>query len=289
MKKFKFWFNCVCLMLPFIIPCQSHATETAALVSDVTGHVTIKANGSSSPAKLLTSIPLGAKVDLAAGAKLTMIYVAKGDEYNLTGPGVYQLDASSPQTINGAAPTSISGALTGKKIRLGSVTQASSTMREGIKETSGPLGPLTPSDSITLADPLQLRWHAPADGLAYSIQIINSKNEVLFSKEMTGNTFTLPAGIPLSSGSYYIWNITTTMPDGSPLSDSAKFKVASSGIREQAAKLKPGKNGAVSERVTYGLWLEGANLADEAIHVWVDLAEDYTDEPNIRDRANPKP
>jgi hypothetical protein len=103
------------------------------------------------------------------------------------------------------------------------------------------------------------------------------------------NTVTLPSGLALSGGDYYVWEITTVMPNGSTISASAKFKVASNEIREQATKLKPGTNGTVSERVAYGLWLEAVNLPNEAVHVWVELAEDSPDVPNIRDRANLKP
>jgi hypothetical protein len=279
-------------MFSLLISGQSQATEMAALVSEVSGNVKIKINGSSSPAKLLASIPLGARVDLVAGASLTMIYIINGNEYKLTGPGSYQFDASSPKTISGIVPaklTSIAGALNGKKIRPENVAQATSSMRKGIKEIHLPLEPLTPSGCVTLADPLMLQWRAPAEGLTYNIQIINNKNEVLFTQEVTANTVTLPSGLALSGGDYYVWEITTVMPNGAPISASAKFKVASNEIREQATKLKPGTNGTVSERVAYGLWLEAVNLPNEAVHVWVELAEDYPDEPNIRDRANLKP
>jgi hypothetical protein len=291
MRIYRFWFACFCLVFSFIISGQVHATETAALISDVSGNATIKINGASSPAKLLASIPVGTKIELAAGAKLSLIYVAKGEEYKLTGPGSYQLEGASPHTISGAEPAkqaSIGGALNGKRIRSENVTQATLTMR-GVKKVHRNLEPLTPSGSITLADPLQLRWRAPTDGLAYQIQLIDNQNKALVAKEVTGNTFTLPPEIQLASGGYYVWNVTTTLPDGSLVNASAQFKVASNEIREQAAKLKPGKNGTVSERVAYGLWLEGENLSNEAVQVWVELAEDYPDEPNIRERANLKP
>jgi hypothetical protein len=279
-------------MFSLLISGQSQATEMAALVSEVSGNVKIKINGSSSPAKLLASIPPGARIDLVAGASMTMIYITNGNEYKLTGPGSYQFDTTSPKTISGALPakqTSIATALNGKKIRSENVAQATSSMRKGIKEIHLPLEPLTPSGCVTLADPLRLQWRTPAEGLTYNIQIINSKNEVLFTQEVADNSVTLPSGLALSGGDYYVWEITAVMPNGSPISASAKFKVASNEIREQATKLKPGTNGTVSERVAYGLWLEAVNLPNEAIHVWVELAEDYPDEPNIRDRANLKP
>ena len=278
-------------MFSLIISGQSHATETAALVSEVSGNVMIKASGSLTSAKLLASIPIGAKIDLLAGAKLTLIYMANGDEYKLNGPGIYQIDASSPQIIKGAVPAksaSIASALNGKKIRSDNVAQATLAMRKGIKETRLPLEPLTPSGSVTLADPLRLQWQAPAEGLTYKIQIINSQNEVLFSNEVMDNTLTLPSEIALSSSEYYVWKITTVIPEGNPLSATAKFKVASNEMREQAAKLKPSTNGTVSERVAYGLWLETFNFTKEAIQVWEELAADYPDEPNVRDRANLK-
>jgi len=291
MRIGSFWSTCVSLVFAAIISGQANAADTVALVSDVSGNVIVKTNGGSSPAKLLATIPLGASISLPEGAKLSIIYVAKGDEYKLSGPGSYQVDASSLQTISGTAPAkqaSIGGALSGKKIRSENVAQATLTMR-GIKKVRPSLEPLTPSGSITLADPLQLHWREPAAGLAYQIQLIDSQNKVLVSKEVTGNAFTLPQEIPLVSGEYYVWNLSTTIPDGSLVTSSAQFRVASNEIREQAAKLRLGKDRSVSERVAYGLWLEGENLCYEARLAWEELAADFPDEPNIRDRAALKP
>lgn len=287
MRICSFWYACVSLVLAVIISGQANAADTVALVSDVSGNVVVKTNGRTSPARLLAPISLGARIDLPEGAKLSMIYVAKGDEYKLSGPGSYQVEASLPQTISGNTPAkhaSIGGALSGKNIRTEYVTQATMTMR-GIKKIRPSLGPLTPSGSITLADPLQLRWREPAAGLAYQIQLIDSQNKVLVSKEVTGNTFTLPQEIPLASGGYYAWNLSTTIPDGSLVASSAKFRVASNETRKQAAKLRPGKDGSVSERVAYGLWLESENLANEARLVWDELAVEFPEQPNLRDRA----
>lgn len=291
MRIYSFWYACASLVFAAIISGQANAADTVALVSDVSGNVTVKIDGKSSPVKLLATIPLGARIDLPEGAKLSMIYVAKGNEYKLSGPGVYQVDASSPQTISGSAPTkqvSIGGALNGKRIRSENVAQATLTMR-GIKKIRRSLEPLTPSGSITLADPLQLHWREPTAGLAYQVQLIDSQNKVLVSKEVMGNAFILPREIPLASGGYYVWNLSTTIPDGSLVTASAQFRVASNEIREQAAKLKPGKDGAVSERIAYGLWLEGENLANEARLIWDELALEFPDQPNIRDRAALKP
>jgi len=68
--------------------------------------------------------------------------------------------------------------------------QATITMR-GFKKVERSLEPLTPSGSITLADPLQFQWREPAADLTYRIQLIDSQNKVLVSKDVTGNTFTL--------------------------------------------------------------------------------------------------
>lgn len=197
MKISSFLYAFASLALTVIISGQANAADTVALISDVFGNVVVKTSSGSSPAKLLATVSLGARIDLSEGAKLSMIYVAKGDEYKLSGPGSYQVDDSSPQTISGKAPAkqaSLGGALNGKRIRSENVAQASIAMR-GIK------------------------------------------------------------------------------------------KAASSEAREQATKLRPGKNGSVSERVAYGLWLESENLADEARQVWKELAEEFPDQPNLRDRA----
>lgn len=277
-------------MFAIIFSGHANAADTVALVSDISGNVTIKTNSGSSPAKLLAAIPSGARIDLPKDAKLTMIYVAKGDEYKLSGPGSYQVDASSPQAVKGAAPAkqaSLGGALSGKKIRSENVAQATLTMR-GIKKIRS-FESLAPSGSITLADPLQFSWKEPDAGLTYQIQLIDSQNRVLISKDVMGNTFTLPQEIPLTGGDYYEWSLSTTTSDGSLVNSKAKFRVASSETREQAAKLRPGKSGTSAERIAYGLWLEGENLAYEARMYWGELASEFPDQPNVRDRAALKP
>jgi len=280
MRRYNFWQVCVCLM--FALFGQAHA-ETVALVSDILG--TVKTG--STVVKLLDAIPSGARIDLSAGARLTLIYIAKGEEYRLSGPGSYQVDAAIPQTISGSAPVkqaSIGGVLSGKKIHAENVSQATLTMR-GVRKVRRSLEPLSPSGSITLADPLQLSWREPTEGLAYQIQLIDSQNKVLISQEVTGNSFILPAEIRLSGGAYYVWNLSTTIPDGSLVTSSAQFRVATNEAREQAAKIRPAKDGTVSERVVYGLWLEAENLVNEAHQVWDQLAVEFPDQPNLFDRA----
>lgn len=291
MRIFSFWSACASLFFIAIITGQAHATNTVALISDVSGNVTLEVDRGSSPAQLLAALPVGGRIDLPKGAKLSMIYLANGDEYRLSGPGSYQVGASAPKTISGQTPAkqaSLGGALSGKKIRSEHVAQATLTMR-GIKKIRPSLEPLSPSGSITLADPLQLRWREPAAALAYQIQLIDSQNKVLLNKEVAGNAFTLPPEIQLDSGGYYVWNLSTTLPDGSLVTSSAQFRVASNETRRQAARLRPGNNDSVSERIAYGLWLEGENLAIEARLVWDALAEEFPDQPNVLDRATLKP
>ena len=240
---------------------------------------------------MLGKIPAEAIIDLASGASLSVIYVSTGDEFKLSGPGSYQIEPSEPKTLSGAAPakqTSIGGALNGKKIRTDNVSQATLTLRGGSKRATISLEPLTPSGSITLANPLLLQWQAPTEGLSYQIQMIDSQNKALVSQEVSGNSFTLPPEISLLSGGYYLWNVTTTLPDGSLVNASAQFKVASNDDREKASKLKPQKNGTVAETVAYGLWLESENLSNEAVKVWKDLAARFPEETNIRDRFTQK-
>lgn len=291
MKKSGFWYFCTGLVAVLIISGRADAADTVALVSDVSGNVVFKTDAGSSPAKLLAAIPLGAKIDLPEGAKLSMIYIEKGDEYKLSGPGSYRVEAAAPQTISGGAPAkgkTIGAALNGKRIRSENVAQATLTMR-GMKKARPSLEPLIPSGCIVLADPPQLRWREPANGLAYQIQLIDSQNLVLVSKEVTGGAFTIPSEIPLASGGYYLWSVSTTMADGSIVTSSAQFRVASNEIREQAAKLRPSKDGSASDRIIYGIWLEFENLAYDAHLVWDGLAAEFPDEPNIRDRAALKP
>ena len=283
----KFWYICAGLLFGLFISAQAWAGEIAALVSEVSGTVTIKTGTGQSAAKLLASIPPGTRIDLAAGAKLSLIYVAKGDEYRLSGPGSYQIDAAAPQTISGSAPAkhaSLGGALGGKKIRSENVAQATLTMRSSKKIFPG-LEPLSPSNTKTLADPLQLDWSEPATGLAYQLKVIDKQYKVMFEKEVYGNTCTLPQQIALAGGEVYQWQISTHLANDSLLTANTQFTVASNETRELAAKLKPGKEGTVSERVVYGLWLEAENLTREARIYWKELAREYPDHPDLFDRA----
>ena len=247
MKASKFWSVCFGLVLALMAACQVNAAENIAMVSEVSGKVTIKINGVATPAISLASIPLGAKVDLPAGSNLSVIYIATGDEFKLTGPGAYQLDPTSLKTISGASPvrqTSFKDPASGKIVNASLTSKAEITLR-GVTNAAHSLEPLTPEGVIAVAEPLQLHWREPATGLSYRVQLLDSQNKLLVDQAMMVNSYTLSEDIPLTKGGDYVWNITTTLPDGSLITSSAPLKVASVNVRDSSSRAGQDKNSPV--------------------------------------------
>ena len=129
----------------------------------------------------LAELPENAKLVIAKGSKLTLVYLASGQQYELSGPGLVQFKRAKPVALNGTMPKMIgaAAAMTGKKrIDPKSVQTAGQTLvsTEAQKDSYEPAAyaaapppppPPTPAPAPALATPRLIATSpAPAKAVA---------------------------------------------------------------------------------------------------------------------------
>ncbi|MBI2510161.1 MAG: hypothetical protein HYV99_09415, partial [Betaproteobacteria bacterium] len=75
------------------------AAQNVAMITDISGRVTGQV-----PVTILAEIRADTRMQLEAGGRLVVIYLASGDEYTFTGPAQIQFRATEPQVVSGAKP-----------------------------------------------------------------------------------------------------------------------------------------------------------------------------------------
>jgi hypothetical protein len=253
------------------------------LVVDHVGQVSLAGPGAPRSIATLAMLPAGARVQLERASTLTLLHVASGDEYTLSGPGNVQVDASGVTASDGAtsqrraASSSKPMKLRGDALAMGGVV-----MRSGGLRARYPAG-------VLMAAPTRIAWETLSSNARFKVELRDSAGTVLFTQAAQGSSMAFPAGVPLKSDERYTWTVmleNASMPAAAPASaSSANFNLAPQDLRDEAQRLTPDTGAAFSDRLVYGLWLEQAGALGEARQVWQALAEQRPDDDALVARA----
>ena len=274
------------LALLFIVVLSNIASPPAmaqevAVVTDVSGRVSAAA-----PVSIMSEIAAETRMQVEAGAKLTVIYIKSGDEYVYTGPAQIQFGETGPRTLSGAqpqkrvSPIARGGSITIKPIR---VTQAAFVPRGG-RPTPG-VKLLTPSGKVSLDGAPVFRWQGLEPGLTYQFELTDDMGKSLHEAQVADTSMTLPAAVRLREGVTYTWEIAARGQDGRRYASTGEFSLASSALRSDANALRPVPGASVSDRVAYAAWLDQMELKDEARKYWKALAAERPNDVRLRELA----
>ena len=78
--------------------------QSVAMVTDLSGKAALQGAAGKGNITILSEIAAGTRIQLDGGARLTVVYLASGDEFAFTGPAQIQFRAAGPQVLSGAAP-----------------------------------------------------------------------------------------------------------------------------------------------------------------------------------------
>ena len=268
----------VCLMAAALV---SHAAGVG-LISDVRGRAVLDGNPQR-PADLLTELGAGAQLRLDPEARITVLYLATGDEYILKGPGRFQVNKDGPTAIEGNVPEqrrlSVQ-ALQPPKARTSSVAQATLVMRSASPIISPRL--LSPSATkIATAAPV-FRWEPVAGAVMYRFQLVDADGRTVAAAE-TGDTETaLPPSLRLQTGAPYSWSVEVRLPGDRKRVSRTEFAVLDAEEMVRLERARPGSKATFSERVAYALLLESLDLREEAIASWRTLAAERPEADLLR-------
>jgi hypothetical protein len=273
-----------------LLLCAIGALSTAAhavgvaMVTDLQGKATLSSGGTTRDLTICAELDTVAKVQLAAGATLVLLYLDAGDEYVFKGPSTIEFKPGAPEVSSGARPEkrSLSLGKDGKDIRIKPVgiTQGAMVMRSVRPVARIQL--LTLNKTRTLDRSPEFRWSTLQSGLKYGFELSDETGRRVFETKVDATSLRLPASVQIKEGVPYTWEVTAHLPDGRKYASSADFAIAGADLRAQAESLRPPANAPLSTRIAYAAWLNGAELKDEARRYWKETAAERPDDTRLK-------
>ncbi|MDT3736630.1 MAG: hypothetical protein ROZ00_10415 [Denitratisoma sp.] len=239
-------------------------------------------------ASILDEITTDQRIKLDAGARMVLVFLKTGEEFDFRGPSLVHIRAAQAVALSGEQPerrsTRFGG---GKAIRISpiNINQGAVLMRS--MQDQAKLRLLTLADTVTLDEWPEFRWKGVHAGTLVRFELFDDKGKRLLEREVGGESFVLPGNVRLKSGIRYRWLVTGKAANGQSISNSAQFTLASLELRADAENLRPGVGATLSEQVIYAAWLEQKELRDEARKYWRHAATERPNDSRLRELAGP--
>lgn len=279
---------CAAAMLPAHAQPQPARTATSAvaMITDLVGEASLVTEKRT--ASILDEITADQRIKLDAGARMVLVFLKSGEEFDFRGPSLVHIRAAQAVALSGEQPerrsTRFGG---GKAIRISpiNINQGAVLMRS--LQGQAKLRLLSLSDTVILDEWPEFRWKGVQAGALVRFELFDDKGKRLLEREVGGESFVLPGNVRLKSGIRYRWLVTGKAANGQSISNSAHFTLASLELRADAENLRPGVGATLSEQVIYAAWLEQKELRDEARKYWRNAATERPNDSRLRELAGP--
>lgn len=260
------------------------AAESPAMVTDLQGKASIEGGARRTEVSILSPLPGNTRLILAAKARLVLVYLKSGQEYELAGPGSYRIGPAAPEPLEGAKPATqrtLSAAYGAGRIDTAGKAQAGLVMRSVFIR---PIALIEPAGSLVLADRPTFRWEAVPGAARYRFELDDDSGALVAEAATDGPSFTLPEGISLKEGIVYSWGV-ETKTGNQKHSAWGQFALIGKAERQRLERLRPAADAPFSERVLYAAELERLGLKDDARPLWKSLAGERPDDARLRELA----
>jgi hypothetical protein len=261
--------------------------QSAAMVTDVAGGVTVQSGPTKGAITMLSEIGAGTRLQLAGSAQLVVLYLGSGDEYTMSGPAVIEFRATDPVAVSGAAPVKRANPLAkgnaAVRIKPVGVAQGAIVMRSA--RPADRMRLLNLSATRILETAPEFRWQALEPGVKYQFELIDDTGRTLHEAQSDAASYRLPAGMVLKEGITYTWEVSARLGDGRKFNSSGDFTVAPAALRKEAEALRPAQSDPISTRVAYAAWLDQMELKDEAKKYWRAIAAERPEDTRLKTLA----
>jgi len=257
--------------------------QSAALITDATGKAVVLGGTNPAPVAILAEIRADARVQLDAGARVTVLHLQSGDEYVLEGPALVGFAAREPVALSGNSPqkrATVPARAGDVRIARSAVTQAGFVMRN-FRATSR-IKLLNLNDTRSLALNPEFRWESGEPDTRYTFELFDDTGKSLYQTEVTATTLRLPASIKLRDSTVHKWEVSARLRDGQQYVSQGEFTIASADLRARVRASRPAPDATVSDRVVFAVWLEQMELRDEARRYWRALARERPGEVRLK-------
>lgn len=259
------------------------AEEPPGLVIDVQGNATLAGKGS---LEILAGLAPGAEVSLAPAARVTVLDSASGRQFDLVGPGAFRWNNGTVEVVRpGKLVVRAPGSESLKEVRLRTarIAQASIRMRGG--DESRPVELVFPVSTWLLERPAAFRWRPVTGAKMYRFQLTDSTGRPLHELSTTRTSIDLPAAVALEAGRTYGWQVWAELADGRTPDGWTEFGLAGPDLRARVERDRLPADARFSDRLLYALLLEELGVRDDAARLWLQLASERPEDPELRARA----
>lgn len=270
--------NLLLALLPLV---AAHGAEPVALLTDMQGGLV---RSGVQRLAILSELGLSAPLELAVGARATVVHFAAGRQFDLQGPGVFRITSGGVEAVGGGARLTahapLATAYDNVRLRPSKVIQASISMR-GTADAKA-LKLIAPAGTWILETRPDFRWQQLAGVTVYRFQLTDNAGGLLHQADVREERASLPASVELQAGQTYAWQVNASLPDGRQVEGWAEFGVADAGLRNRIVAAQPGEGASFAERVLFALLLEDSGLRDNAQGVWEALLRERPTDPRLQ-------
>lgn len=253
------------------------AQPGVAFVTDLKGEARID----SQRATLMSEVAEGQKLVLGNGAGVTLMFIQSGEEFQLPGPGDYQVRGREVVAVkpDGARivkrPTPWRTETT-HLVNVAKTATASLRMR-GITPTNDGKGLrlLSPSGKVANLNPV-LRWQGDTP-TPFRLDV-TLEGVSIFASDKAASPYTLP--VKLLPGRVYAWTVSA-----SGQSVAAEFETLGVDELKRLNMLRPRVQSTFSDRLLYAVTLQGLGATGEARELFAQLAAVRPDLPELANLA----
>jgi hypothetical protein len=214
---------------------------------------------------ITATLPVGARVRLDSGAKLSLLYLESGVQFVLSGPALFEIRPNEPDILKGSPAHKVARPLDGKPIRIdpSKVAQPALVLR-----SSPPMKLLGPWGTVVAGQPLEFRWQPLTAGTLYAFELSDNTGKKIYETRVREPNVKLPDTEMLTYGADYSWGVSARSAHGIEISRREVFRVVSAELQAELTALRPASDAPLSERITYATWLDQAGLREEARKYW---------------------
>lgn len=270
--------------LPYLLlvpPMAAQAPAGVAMVTDLQGKASIQQGNLVEDLVLTAELAPGRKVQVAAGARLTLVSFGTGDQIHVTGPAAFTLDgegrARGPKQRIQVVP--VKGVKLQEALKPGGLAQASLVMRASWE---GDIAMLQPGSAAVLEPFHRFAWAGAGEGAHYTFTLKDSQGRDVASVATQEPAYHLPANQSLLAGATYTWSITAEPREGTPRRAQGTFKVLSLPQRGLLLNLRALGRSSFSLRLAYAAALQQFGLQEEAKAEWRALRQERPGDPVLK-------
>jgi hypothetical protein len=265
-------------------PAQAEDGPALAVATDVQGTVTVSFGGATKPLTVLGELRERARVELAQGSRVVLVYLSSGKEFELSGPAAAELQPKEPHIYRGKQPVSrnllLGDAGSTAQESLSGLAQLALVTRAPPRESGLEL--LAPRGTVLETRPV-FRWSPWTEDTDYRFELDDARERVVHEAVLRDQTLTLPAA--LQPGATYSWSVEVRIPPGRRISRWATFRVASGELKSRVERLRPAADAPFSAQLIYAAWLTNMDLNALAQEYWDRLAKQRPQDPMLRRMA----